>query len=135
MLLAEDSRLQRAIVAGLLRQEGLKVDEASDRRMALDLFRIARPDLVLLDIGLPGLDGSAVLDRIRADRKGSATAVLMMTADLDEATALRAPESGADFVTRPIRQVELIGRVRRALRSGNRYCQTSRDTCQQALPG
>jgi diguanylate cyclase (GGDEF)-like protein len=117
VLLAEDSRSQRAIVAGLLREEGLKVDEASDGRMALDLFRIARPDLVLLDIGLPGLDGWAVLDRIRADRKRSGTAVLMMTADLDEATALRALESGAtDFVTKPIRQVELIARVRRALR-------------------
>jgi diguanylate cyclase (GGDEF)-like protein len=116
-LIAEDSRTVRSILASVLRDNGVEVLEAGDGRTALDLCRIARPDVVVLDIGLPVLNGWAVLERIRADRKVATTPVLVVTADGHDATALRALESGAtDYVTKPVRPLELVARVRRALR-------------------
>jgi diguanylate cyclase (GGDEF)-like protein len=117
VLVAEDSEVQRAGIADLLRDQGLRVDEAADGRMALDLCRIVHPDLVLLDIGLPALDGWGVLDRIRADHRVGTTPVLVITVDSTEQTAARALESGAtDFIAKPIRPMELLARVRRVLR-------------------
>jgi diguanylate cyclase (GGDEF)-like protein len=117
LLVAEDSRSQRAYVADLLRREGFDVHEAEDGRVALDLCRIIRPDLVILDLEMPRLNGADVLARLRGDRKINSIPVLVLTADEREATVAEALDAGAnDFVIKPARPVELLARVRRALR-------------------
>jgi two-component system cell cycle response regulator len=117
VLIAEDSPMQRACVADLLRTEGLEVHEAPDGRIALDLCRILRPDLLLLDLDLPRLMGAQVLARVRADRHIRATPVVVLTADERESTVSAAFDAGAsDFVAKPARPAELVARVRRALR-------------------
>ena len=117
VLVAEDSRSQRAYFADLLRTEGLEVHEAQDGRVALDLCRIIRPDLLILDLGLPRLSGEEVLARLRADRKIGTTPVVVLTADEREATVSAVLDAGAtDFLAKPVRPAELLARVRRVLR-------------------
>ena len=95
ILVAEDSRSQRALVVGLLRSEGLEVHEAADGRVALDLCRIAQPDLLLLDLALPRLQGWEVLARVRSDSKLRTMPVIVMTADTEADTVTAVlPDAG-----------------------------------------
>ena len=117
VLVAEDSRSQRAYVVDMLRAEGLDVHEAQDGRVALDLCRIMHPDLLILDLGLPRLSGAEVLTRLRADRKIRTTPVIVLTGDEREATVSAVLDAGAtDFLAKPVRRTELLARVRRVLR-------------------
>jgi diguanylate cyclase (GGDEF)-like protein len=103
----------------LLRAEGLDVHEAQDGRVALDLCRIIRPDLLILDLGLPRLSGVQVLARLRVDSKMRAIRVMVLTADERESTVSALLDAGAtDFLAKPVRQTELLARVRRRLREG-----------------
>ena len=122
MLVAEDSRTERAYLVDLLRAEGLDVHEAEDGRVALDLCRIIHPDLIILDLVMPRLSGEEVLARLRADRKIRETPVVVLTADERETTAAAVLDAGAtDFVAKPVHSTELLARVRRVLReSANR---------------
>lgn len=98
VLVAGDSRSQRAYFVDLLRAEGLGVREAHDGRVALDLGRIIYPDLLILDFALPRVSGAQVLARLRADRKIRATPVVVLTADEREATGSAVLDAGAtDF--------------------------------------
>ena len=116
VLVAEDSPTQRALVVDVLRDEGLDVHEADDGRLALNLCRIIRPDLMILDLDLPTLSGNEVLVRIRKDRKSHAMPVLVLTADERDQAVSRALDAGAtDFLSKPASRAELVTRVRRAL--------------------
>ena len=116
VLVAEDSATQRAVCVDLLRAAGLEVHEAPDGRYALDICRIIRPDLLVLDLGLPRLHGMDLLRKLRDDRKIGATAVIVVTADDREQTARTAFEEGADdLVTKPVDAEDLIARVQSAL--------------------
>ena len=126
VLVAEDSRTQRAYFVDLLRAEGLDVHEAEDGRVALDLCRIIRPDLLILDLELPRLSGAQVLARLREDRKIRATPVVVLTADEREVTVAAVLDAGAtDFLAKPVRPTELVARVRRVLREGANLDQLS----------
>jgi two-component system, cell cycle response regulator len=117
VVVAEDSRLQRAVCVDILRAEGVEVHEAPDGRVTLDLCRIVRPDLLILDLDLPRLTGKEVLARLRADRRIGATPVLVLTADERDATVADMLDAGAtDFLAKPARPAELLARVRRVLR-------------------
>jgi two-component system, cell cycle response regulator len=121
ILVAEDSRTQRAMVVRWLRGEGLDVHEAGDGRVALDLCRITRPDLLLLDLSLPRLQGWEVLARVRTDRNLKTMPVIVMTADAQQDTVTAALDAGAtDFVPKPAKAEELLARIRRALRDKGR---------------
>ena len=116
VLVAEDSAAQRAICVNLLRDAGLEVHEAPDGRYALDICRIIRPDLLLLDLGLPRLGGIDLLRKLRDDRKIGKTPVIVVTADDREETARAAYFEGAnDLVTKPVDAGDLIARVQEAL--------------------
>ena len=116
VLVAEDSAAQRAICVNLLRDAGLEVHEAPDGRYALDICRIIRPDLLLLDLGLPRLGGIDLLRKLRDDRKIGTTPVIVVTADDSEETARAAYFEGAnDLVTKPVDAGDLIARVQEAL--------------------
>jgi CheY-like chemotaxis protein len=116
VLVAEDSATQRAVCVNVLRDAGLEVHEAPDGRYALDICRIIRPDLLVLDLGLPRLSGIDLLRKLRDDRKIGSTPVVIVTADEREETAQEAYLEGAtDLVTKPVDADDLIARVQEAL--------------------
>jgi two-component system, OmpR family, response regulator MtrA len=114
ILLVEDDASIREITALGLRRAGFEVDTAADGAAGLDRWRRERPDLVLLDVMLPRLDGLEVL---RAIRRESTTPVVMLTARADTIDVVVGLESGADdYVRKPFELPELVARVRAALR-------------------
>jgi DNA-binding response OmpR family regulator len=114
ILVVDDEQHIRDLVGMYLTAAGYRVDHAEDGVEALAKFRSGRPDLVLLDLMLPGMDGAKVCEVIRAE---SRIPVIMLTArdtDLDKVAML---ESGADdYVTKPFSPPELVARVRAVLR-------------------
>ena len=114
LLLVEDDEETRTALRRDLAARGYQVDEAADGNAALARWDASRPDLVLLDLGLPDMDGLRVL---RAIRRGSTTPVLVLSAREAEATKVEALEHGADdYVTKPFGMAELHARLRAAIR-------------------
>jgi DNA-binding response OmpR family regulator len=114
VLVVEDSDDIRHLVTALLDRAGLSVTEAAGGREALREFYDVRPDLVVLDIGLPDMEGWEVLDRLR---ELSDAPVLMLTAQGAELDKVRALRAGADdYVTKPFGRQELLARVEALLR-------------------
>jgi len=114
VLLVEDEAAIVDVVRRYLERDGYRVVVASDGQRAVDEFRRLRPDLVLLDLMLPGLDGWEVCRRIR--QEGS-TPVIMLTARDHEADKLVGLELGADdYITKPFSPREVVARVRAVLR-------------------
>src|SRR3954447_8642194 len=114
ILLVEDDPSIREITALGLRAAGFAVETAADGVDGLERWRRDRPDLVLLDVMLPRLDGLEVL---RAIRHEATTPVVMLTARADTIDVVVGLESGADdYVRKPFDMPELIARVRAALR-------------------
>ena len=102
------------LVRDYLEHGGFAVVTASDGPGALEVARRSRPDLVILDLGLPGLDG---LDVTRALRRDGAVPIVMLSARGDESDKLVGLELGADdYVTKPFSPKELVARVRAVLR-------------------
>ncbi len=118
ILIAEDENEIAQILAAYLQRSGLRTAHARDGREALDLQHRLKPDLVLLDVQMPGLDGWQVLREVR--HRGS-TPVIMLTAmdqDLDKLTGLRI--GADDYVVKPFNPAEVVARVEAVLRrSGN----------------
>jgi DNA-binding response OmpR family regulator len=118
VLLAEDDETISEPLSRALRREGYSVDVAEDGRAALTSTEGEAPDLVILDIGLPYLDGLEVCRRIR--QEGLTSPVLILTARGDEVDTVVGLDAGADdYVTKPFRLAELLARVRALLRRGN----------------
>jgi two-component system, OmpR family, response regulator MtrA len=114
ILLVEDDPSIREVTVLGLRAAGFDVVAASDGHEGLERWRIDTPDLVLLDVMLPRLDGLEVL---RAIRHESTTPVVMLTARADTLDVVVGLESGADdYVRKPFEMPELVARVRAALR-------------------
>jgi two-component system response regulator MtrA len=114
ILLVEDDPSIREITALGLRAAGFTVETASDGVEGVERWRASRPDLVLLDVMLPRLDGLEVL---RAIRHEATTPVVMLTARADTIDVVVGLESGADdYVRKPFEMPELVARVRAALR-------------------
>ena len=110
ILVVDDDPQIRDVLRIALGQAGFQVNEAGDGRAALASFAKSRADLVVLDIGLPELDG---LDVCRALRKSSTVPILFLTARDDEIDRVVGLELGADdYVTKPFSPRELVARVR-----------------------
>lgn len=122
LVVEDDADIQR-LVRILLERAGYCVRGAADGHEALRRLFSDRPDLVVLDIGLPGMDGWQVLERVR---DLSDVPVLMLTAQADELDKVRGLSAGADdFVTKPFGRQELVARVQALLRRQGRAAGTS----------
>ncbi|HZS30154.1 MAG TPA: response regulator transcription factor [Gaiellaceae bacterium] len=118
ILVVDDDADIRGLIRTLLEKEGATVYEAPDGRTALREFHARNPDLVLLDVAMPELDGWGVLERIRdmAD-----VPVLMLTARGQESDRVRGLQGGADdYVVKPFGRQELVARVQSLLRRSRR---------------
>ena len=114
LLVVDDERKIVTVLKGYLEQAGFRVVTAGDGQMALTTFRHAKPDLVILDLMLPGIDG---LDVCRALRRESSVPIIMLTARAEEADRLIGLELGADdYVVKPFSPREVVLRVRAILR-------------------
>ena len=118
VLVVDDDDDARAFASESLGQAGFKVSEAKDGPAALASVEREPPDLVLLDIVMPDMDGYAVCRAIRALSVGRHTPVLMMTCTVDEASIAAAYDAGAtDFVAKPASHVVLAQRVKFLIRA------------------
>ncbi|MEO0939311.1 MAG: response regulator transcription factor [Pseudomonadota bacterium] len=116
ILIIEDDAEIRAVLLIALRQAGLAVEEAGDGAEGLAKARTGRFDLIVLDIGLPEMDG---LQLCRALREDQGTPVLFLTARDDEVDRILGLELGGDdYVTKPFSPRELTARIRAILRRG-----------------
>lgn len=116
ILVVDDEHTIRDTVKSYLRQEGYQVYTAADGLAAMQAFRSYQPDLVVLDIMLPGLDGLEVLQRLRQE---SDVYVLMLTARSEETDRVVGLKLGADdYLTKPFSPRELVARVQAILRRG-----------------
>ena len=115
ILVVDDDERIAASVRRALAYEGYKVDVAHDGQSALNTARSAMPDLVVLDVMMPGIDGIEVCRRLR--EAGDETAVLMLTARADVPDRVLGLDAGADdYLVKPFAYDELLARVRSLLR-------------------
>ena len=118
ILIADDEPDLRRMLSAYLKAEGFAPSVAADGREALERMRAETPDLVVLDVGMPGIDGLEVLRRIRAD---SDVPVIMLTARSEEVDRVVGLTVGADdYVTKPFSPRELAARIKAVLRRGRR---------------
>jgi len=117
VLVVDDDLALAEMLGIVLRNEGIETAHVADGSSALAAFREHRPDLVLLDVMLPGKDGLEVCRQIRAE---SGVPIVMLTAKTDTLDVVLGLESGADdYVVKPFKPQELIARVRARLRRGD----------------
>jgi CheY-like chemotaxis protein len=121
LLIVDDVEANRDTMQAILGPDDYRLVEAPDGPTALQLARDLPPDLVLLDVMMPGMDGFEVCRRLRADPRHAEVPIVLVTALDDDASRLTGFESGADdFVTKPFNRAELRARVRSITRL-NRY--------------
>ncbi|WP_448207577.1 response regulator transcription factor [Azospirillum sp. sgz302134] len=115
VLVVDDEPPIRRFLRTSLSAQGYDVTEAEDGAQAIDEVRRHTPDVVVLDLGLPGIDGVEVIRRLRAD--GVTTPIIVLSSRVDEAGKVEALDLGADdYVTKPFGMDELLARIRAALR-------------------
>jgi two-component system KDP operon response regulator KdpE len=115
ILIVDDEPAIRRFLRTSLTSEGYQVAEVEGGTAALDHLQRNVVDLLVLDLGLPDLDGFAVIERLR--EKGSALPIVVLSSRTDEAGKVRALDLGADdYVTKPFGVDELLARIRAALR-------------------
>lgn len=116
VLLVEDEEQLRRVMKDLLQREGYRVAEARDGIQALDEVDRFAPDVIILDLNLPGLDGYGVLQQLRSRPATREIPVMVLTAKGDEDNEVRVFEMGADdFVTKPFRARSLTARIEAVL--------------------
>jgi DNA-binding response OmpR family regulator len=120
ILVVDDEPIVREVLARYLEREGYAVEVAEDGERAIERYTATTPDLVLLDLMLPRIDGLEVFRRMRDNgRDTPRAAVIMLTAKGDEADRIVGLELGADdYVTKPFSPREVVARVRAVLRRG-----------------
>jgi two-component system response regulator MtrA len=114
ILVVDDDTAISEMIGIVLKGEGYEPQFAADGADALDMFRSMRPDLVLLDLMLPGIDGIQVCSTIRAE---SGVPIIMLTAKGETTDVVKGLESGADdYVVKPFNPKELVARIKTRLR-------------------
>jgi CheY-like chemotaxis protein len=120
VLVVDDNRPSRELIVDILRPLSLEVTEAPDGTSALAAARDMKPDLVILDITMPDMDGFAVLNELRRDPDYGRTPFLAVTANAMPGERSKTLQAGfSDFLTKPVHSAELRQRVE-ALLNGSR---------------
>ncbi len=117
ILLVEDSSSQREMISGILTKNGWDVKIACDGVEALELLKKFNPDLVLLDIVMPRMNGYEVCRRIKSDPKTKDVPVIMCSSkgeDYDHDWGMR--QGADDYITKPFQPTELVGKVKQLFR-------------------
>ena len=115
VLVVDDEPAIRRFLRTSLTAQGYQVSEAPNGHAALELFRRAAPDVLVLDLGLPDIDGFEIIKQLREN--GSAAPIIVLSSRADEGGKVRALDLGADdYVTKPFGVDELLARLRTALR-------------------
>jgi DNA-binding response OmpR family regulator len=121
VLVADDDKMVRLIGRMLLEKHGFTVLEAENGSVTMAIVRRERPDLLLLDLQMPDMDGFRVIEMIRSDATLSATPVLVLTAETSHEVETRVLEMGADdYLVKPFEPEVLLSRVRAAFRRASR---------------
>ena len=114
ILVVDDDTALAEMIGIVLRTEGFETTFCADGSKAMDIWLQSRPDLVLLDLMLPGMDGIEICTKIREE---SGVPIIMLTARTDTADVVRGLESGADdYIVKPFNPKELVARIRTRLR-------------------
>jgi len=133
VLVVEDEPLISEMIAKSLKLEGYSVDSAKTGEEGLQKVREVSPDLVLLDVLLPKIDGWEVLTRMRDDSRTRAIPIIMLTALSDEKSKVQGLRGGADdYVTKPFSSLELMARVEAVLKRADRV--GHRDSTRSQMP-
>ena len=132
LLVVDDDTTTRMLLRSILTRQGYAVTEATNGVEAVDIFRHEHPDLVLLDVNMPLMNGFEACRRIRAIDHDDGTPVLMLTGDDDLVAIETAFNAGAtDFITKPINPALISARVRYSLRSWATYHELNRNRMRQ----
>lgn len=114
ILVVDDEDTIREVVRRYLEREGFAVQEAADGYGALDAIQVSPPDLIVLDLMLPGIDGLTITQHLRQDRQ---IPIIMLTAKGEASDRIRGLDLGADdYITKPFSPQEVVSRVRAVLR-------------------
>ena len=114
VLVVDDEAVIRQLIAINLELEGFEVHQAVDGLDAVDMARTVDPDVVTLDVMMPGLDGWATAQRLRADPSTSRARIVMISARTRPADVERGRDAGADeYVTKPFDPDDVVAAVRR----------------------
>ncbi len=121
ILVADDDAKSRTLLCDLLEAQGYEMTLAEDGQQALEKAFAAPPDVILLDVMMPTMDGYEVCRHLRLDPLLAEVAIIMVTSLDDRASRLRGLDAGADdFITKPVDRIELQTRVRNVIQL-NRY--------------
>ena len=132
VLVVDDGAANRELIEACLAGVECEVRSAEDGPSALNAIQTALPDLVLLDVQMPGMDGYEVCRRIKSNAASRLVPVVMITSLDHTSDRVRALEAGADdYMTKPVDRVELVARVRSALRLKRVY--DSLDSAEQVI--
>ncbi|MFM8535168.1 MAG: response regulator [Acidimicrobiia bacterium] len=121
VLIADDDRMTRLILRMMLEKEGLAVFEADNGATGMETARRERPDLVMVDLQMPDMDGFQFIEMTRGDEKLMSVPVIVLTSDTSSEVEAKVLEMGADdYVSKPFEPEVLISRVRAAFRRAAR---------------
>jgi DNA-binding response OmpR family regulator len=121
VLLVDDEDQLRRVMKDLLERDGYKVFEAGDGAQAIEQVDIHAPDILVLDLNLPGLDGYGVITQLRSRQTTEHIPIIVLTAKGDEDNEVRVFELGADdFLSKPFRARALSARIQAVLARSRR---------------
>jgi DNA-binding response OmpR family regulator len=121
LLIVDDDSAIRQTVGRLMENEGYRAVQASDAEEALVILRKEKPDLMILDVRMPGLDGFELCRKLRLDPAWKSLPVIFLTSKEEETSKVLGLELGGDdYITKPFGSLELLARVKTALRRRNK---------------
>ena len=116
VLAIDDSLTIRELIFFVLSDAGYSVDLAEDGQDGLEQFRRKRPDVVIVDVNMPRMDGLKFLEMARAEKDSATVPMLVLTTETDPAKKARAREAGATgWITKPFNPTQLLDTVRRVV--------------------
>jgi CheY-like chemotaxis protein len=118
ILIVEDHPTMREAMRLVLEGEGFEIDEAADGHLAMERIRLMPPDLLFLDLNIPGFSGAEVLHAVKTDPASAATRVIVVTATGEEGRAAALRLGADEYFTKPFSPTALLRTVERVLAAG-----------------